>query len=475
MNPRLRALWSAYVFCLLALVRPASAEDAPGKPPVDPEKVRLKPKDGVIFGPGVAIDLAKQLKAAGGVQVSLTADADGSSALRIVFPAAEGKQSVSLKPVAGRWDLRDAFEVRVKLKNAGKTPLIPRVQVISNSGPTDLVAAATALAPGAEEELVVQFGPAKRWKGLPVKGIEKRFLCVSPGETGQEGAGTKFSNDTVGAIQISAQHDGEAMLSVQSIKTAAPVAEPPDWLGKRPPVDGEWLQTFDDEFDGTEIDQSKWNVYGPNFWDQKSHWSKDNVIVGGGVAKLRYEKKTGFQNDDPNQKPTDYAGGFLAKERQTGYASGFLETYGKWAQRYGYFEARMKLPTAPGLWRCFWMLPHRAAAEGDPWWKRGSTGEGGMEFDIMEHLTRWGPQRYNIAMHWDGYQKEHKATGSVYNYVQPDKEGFITCGLLWTPGSAIYFCNGKEVLRWEDPRVASVPEEIMFYAAHGRLGQQRPG
>src|SRR5258708_2632214 len=66
MSPRLRALWSAYAFCLLALVRPASAEDAPSKPPIDPEKARLKPKDGVIFGPGVSIDLAKQLKAAGG-------------------------------------------------------------------------------------------------------------------------------------------------------------------------------------------------------------------------------------------------------------------------------------------------------------------------------------------------------------------------------------------------------------------------
>ena len=30
----------------------------------------------------------------------------------------------------------------------------------------------------------------------------------------------------------------------------------------------------------------------------------------------------------------------------------------------------------------------------------------------MEHLTRWGPTRYNIAMHWDGYGKSHKSTGS---------------------------------------------------------------
>ena len=178
------------------------------------------------------------------------------------------------------------------------------------------------------------------------------------------------------------------------------------------------------------------------------------------MVKLRYEKKTGIQNDGAKDL-SEYAGGFLAKDKQTGYTSGFLDTFGKWAQRYGYFEARMKLPTAPGLWPCFWMVPERGPAAGI-WWKRGSTGDGGMEFDIMEHLTRWGPHRFNIAMHWDGYEKDHKATGSVWNYCQPDKDGFITCGLLWTPGSAVYYCGGKELLRWEDPRVASVPEQMMF-------------
>lgn len=443
----------ALAVCLISLAGPLRAEDAPSKP-VKPDAVREKPKDGVLFGAGIAIDPTKQIKAEGA-----QADVE-NNALRIVLPAAQGKQLVSLKPLMGRWDLREYFEVRVKLKNAGQTPLTPRVQLSSNSGPTDLITAPAELAPGAEQELVIPFAPATPWKVAAMKGIEKKFLCISPGETRQENSGTKFSNDVVSEIQISAKHDGEATLLVQSIKAASPAADLPEWLGKRPPVEGEWTQTFDDEFDGAEIDQTKWNFYGPNYWDQKSHWSKDNTIIGGGVVKLRYEKKTGFQNDNAKDL-SEYAGGFLAKDRQTTYASGFLDTFGKWTQRYGYFEARMKVPAAPGLWPCFWMVPERGAAAGI-WWKRGSTGEGGMEFDIMEQLTRWGPHRYNIAMHWDGYQKEHKATGSVWNYCQPDKGGFITCGLLWTPGSAIYYCNGKEILRWEDPRVANVPEQMMF-------------
>jgi beta-glucanase (GH16 family) len=126
----------------------------------------------------------------------------------------------------------------------------------------------------------------------------------------------------------------------------------------------------------------------------------------------------------------------------------------------------MKLPTAAGLWPAFWMMPDRGAQAGEQW-KRQDTSNGGMEFDIMEHLSRWGPYRYNIAMHYDGYAKDHKQLGSDKIYVEPDKDGFITCGLLWTPGSAIYYCNGKEVLRWIDPRISSVPSILMFTLPNG--------
>ena len=332
--------------------------------------------------------------------------------------------SPTFKPEIGRWDLRDYLEVRVNVRNNGETNVTPRVRLESNGGPTDWITAAAPLAPGAAQEFVIPF------------------------------AG-KFVNDAVFALAVL-----PASLVIESGKAAVPAQpELPAWLGQRPPVEGDWIKTFDDEFDGNAIDESKWNVYGPNYWDKTSHWSKDNVIVGGGVVRLRYEKKTGFQNDDPKQK-------------RSAYASGFLETYGKWTQRYGYFEARMKLPTAPGLWPSFWMMPDRGAALGEQW-KRQDTANGGMEFDIMEHLTRWGPFRYNIAMHHDGYGKQHKMIGSDKVYVQPDKDGFLTCGLLWTPGSAVYYCNGREVYRWENPRISNVASDMMFTLPMGGWDNNR--
>jgi len=420
------------------------------KPPVDPASVRIQPKNGVLFGPGAAIDANAQIESKG---TNTAAAADGQS-LEVVFPDAQGEQSVAVKPPVGRWDLREATEVRVKLKNDGQLPITPSIQVTSNGGSTD-VAAAAPLAAGAETELVASFIPAVPGKGVRVP--KAGYYANQPG------TGTNFCSDAVAAVKITVKHAGAARLRVESVTAAAPPAVLPGWIGKRPPVSGDWVKTFDEEFDGPKIDQTKWNIYGPNFWDRASHWSKDNLIIEDGMAKLHFEHKRGFHNDnsDPKVKPENLTG-----EKQSDYACGYLDTYGKWVQRYGYFEARLKLPRAPGLWPTFWMMPDRGAAAG-PQWKRGDTGNGGMELDIMEHLTRWGPYRYNIALHFDGYGKDHKAVGSPWNYVQADKDGFITSGLLWLPGSTVFYGNGKELWRWDDPRVSNVPSHFIFEVTTG--------
>jgi beta-glucanase (GH16 family) len=106
------------------------------------------------------------------------------------------------------------------------------------------------------------------------------------------------------------------------------------------------------------------------------------------------------------------------------------------------------------------MMPDRGGSS--PQWQRSDTKNGGMEFDIMEHLTRWGANRFNIAMHWDGYGKEHKSIGSTSIYYTPDKDGFVTSGLLWTPGELVFYCQGQEIGRWKNERVMNVPGHIMF-------------
>lgn len=405
------------------------------KPPSDPAGIRLRPPQGCLAG-GPAKLLARQLSATQGAVLTMDGDA-------LVARFSGKSQLVRIRPPEGRWDLREAHQVRIRLKNTGAAAATPSARVESDAGPTDLAAAAAPIPPGGSGEIVVSFIPAIPWTG--VEGATKSQ--TGPGA----GSGTRFTSDAASAVTLeleSGGQNGAASFKIESITAAAPPDDLPGWLGKRPPVEGQWTRTFNEDFDGKAIDLSKWNIHTANYWDQLSHFSRDNVVVGGGVARLRYEKKTGRHNDDPAGK-------------ETPYATGFLDTYGKWVQRYGYFEARMKLPRAPGLWPAFWLMPDRGLDSGEQW-QRATTGQGGMEFDIMEFLSRWGPYRYNIAFHWDGYQEDHQQMGTSTLYTAADRDGFITAGLLWLPGEATMYCNGRVTARWKSPRVSSVPSDLMF-------------
>ncbi|MDX9978508.1 MAG: glycoside hydrolase family 16 protein [Lentisphaeria bacterium] len=414
----------------------------PGEtPPVDPRDVRLAPRDGYLLGGPVAIDAARQIEARDGLRAEVV-EQNGKQALRLICPADRQDHLLRFTPPAGRWTLAHATEVRVRVANAGAVPVAPEVRVTSDRHHgTDRAALPSPLAPGAGGELVAVFAAATVWQG-PESEVGKAHA------PGRPGTGTAFANDKADAVEIRIRHEGEAMVLVESIMATVTPAAGPDWVGGRPPVEGDWTLTFHDEFDGDAIDRERWNIYTENYWDKRSHFSQDNLLLGDGCVRLRMERKTGHENDDPARPTTDYA-------------VGFLDTYGKWAQRYGYFEARVKLPAAPGLWPAFWLMPDRGPRSG-PQGKRADTGNGGMEFDIMEHLTRWGPYRYNIAMHWDGYQQDHKSVGSGNIYVRPDVDGFLTAGLLWTPGSAVYYCNGQIVAEWRNDRVSSVQSYPMF-------------
>lgn len=439
----------------------AAAGPAGEKPPFDPAAIRVRPNHGVLLGQGVKLDAKSQLSDKG----TIAELAANGQSVEVDFPARGQRSEVrgqtsdnrppisdlrpfpqvfTLKPSVGRWVLSDATEVRVKLKNVGHAPCTPSVQVFSDGGATDVATASAPLAVGDETVIAASFIPAIPGTGVPV---------TKPGHFGNIlGTGTGFRSDVAAGIKITANHAAEAKLRLESIATAAPPAVLPKWLGKRPPVRGDWVKTFDEEFASARVDNGSWNCYGPNPWDHVSHWSKDNLIVGDGMARLHYEKKHGFHNDNPGRPK-------FSGPRESDYASGYLDSYGKWAQRYGYFEARMKLVRAPGLWSAFWMMPDRGPGAKDA---RTDTGGGGMEVDVMEHLARFGPYRYNVALHFDGYGSEHKSVSSACIYVPADKEGFITSGVLWTPGSMVFYGNGREVWRWDDPRVANVPGYFIF-------------
>ncbi|XHR28466.1 MAG: hypothetical protein ACFUZC_21435 [Chthoniobacteraceae bacterium] len=428
------------------------------KPYIDPNSVALMPPGGVILGNAGPIDAARQLVAKGGAKAAM--GADGKS-LQIAFTGSGTNESVLFKPAAGMWNLNRHLQVRVRVKNTGSSPITPSAQIECRGGLSDIVSAQAAIAPGAEGEIAIPFAAATPWK---IPSNEKDEMTLDTKKEWIErtpGTGTTYkSNVTTGISFLPGNKQGAQSLLVTSIVADMPLLNLPAWLGQRPPVEGEWVQTLNEDFDGAAIDAKRWNIYTEGEWHlgANTHYSKDSVIVKDGKLALRVEKKRGPHNDNPDYPANDYA-------------AGYATTFGKWTQRYGYFEARMKLSTAPNMFPAFWLMPDRGIdTPANAYGKtnaRNDTKNGGMEFDIMETLSIWGPNRHDFGMHWDGYQKYHKSCGMFSAYVQPDKDGFITVGMLWLPGLVVMYDNGKEAARWESPRIATVQEYIELTAITG--------
>ena len=65
---------------------------------------------------------------------------------------------------------------------------------------------------------------------------------------------------------------------------------------------GKWKLVWHDEFRGKTLNTNNWGVYTANYWDKRTHFTKENVFLRDGRAVLKYEKKMGHQNDDPTPR-----------------------------------------------------------------------------------------------------------------------------------------------------------------------------
>ncbi|KAI1702465.1 glycosyl hydrolases family 16 domain-containing protein [Ditylenchus destructor] len=116
---------------------------------------------------------------------------------------------------------------------------------------------------------------------------------------------------------------------------------------------------WQDEFDGTALDTSKWNIITGNLGVNEEHqyYQGDNLEVSGGYLVITARKET--------------------MEGQN-YTSGRIDGLNKFSTKYGRIEARLKLPMVTGSWPAFWMLGDNFPVGG--WPQCG-------ELDIMEHVN----------------------------------------------------------------------------------------
>jgi beta-glucanase (GH16 family) len=350
---------------------------------------------------------------------------DGEGALRIEFPPAQGWPGVSLPAPEGRWDLSEFDRVQADVRNLGDAPvrIFLRVDNPGADGRRHCNTEATRLDAGQSGTLTVVFGRSWGGAGFPLD-----------------------ASNVVALLFFVDNPDRGHAVAVDEVRAGGSLAQLPDWLGQRPPVPGEWSMTLNEEFDGEELNTNLWNTR--LNWDGPLNsalhaYTARRVSVEDGLLKIAVVKGETHQWDDPNLPSRPYS-------------SGIITTYDKFTQRYGYFEARIKMPRARGLWPAWWMMPDRGPDAGI-WWRRASTERGANEVDIMEHLTEWGPGRYNVATHWDGYGEDHKSWGDSKVTYKRTPDGYHAFGLLWEPARMTFYCDGEEKATWRSEHVSKVP------------------
>ena len=195
---------------------------------------------------------------------------------------------------------------------------------------------------------------------------------------------------------------------------------------------GYWACSFDDEFSATTLDASKWTVQqtatsgyhsGPECFVNRPA----NVSVASGVLKLTARKEAAaFTCTDP-----------LGNYR-TQYTSGTVSSYAKFAQAYGRFEVRAKLPAAKikGLQESFWLWPVDSTKYGAAWPASG-------EIDIAEVYSQY-PDRAIPFVHYNAAAYDPNITN---NYcLVSNIAAFHNYTVEWTPNAITVSYDGHTCL-----------------------------
>lgn len=200
-----------------------------------------------------------------------------------------------------------------------------------------------------------------------------------------------------------------------------------------------WRLTMSDEFDGD-----------TGAFPNPATWTFD--VGGGGWGNHQLEYDTNLASN----VSLDGAGHLrivARKEAYMGrdYTSGRIKTQGLFSQRYGRFEARIKLPSGQGIWPAFWMLGDDVESSG--WPQSG-------EIDIME-LRGQQPQLMYGTIHGPGYSGQD-AIGSTYRLTDGTSFGddFHIFAIEWDPGQIRFWVDSEMYQLIPTPEVTARGEWV---------------
>lgn len=175
------------------------------------------------------------------------------------------------------------------------------------------------------------------------------------------------------------------------------------------PEDNGYELIWEDDFNGVDIDRSKWEHrhIGP----RRIGFNDSTMIsVKDGCVHLSYDIKG------------DSVLGCM------------LGTQGTFQTTYGYFECRAKLQNSNGPWAAFWLQSPRIFDGPNP-------AIHGTEIDIFEYFKGFGADTLTHCLHW-AYGPNLQSHPRMDSYLEGLSEGFHTFALEWTPEKYVFYIDG---------------------------------
>ena len=193
---------------------------------------------------------------------------------------------------------------------------------------------------------------------------------------------------------------------------------------------------FFDDFSGTALDTSKWNVIvtGSTVNNEQQAYVDSSLTI----FMAKGNDLDGAANGALVLQPR-FSPGFVTKEgKKFDFISGRIDSRNKVEFTYGMAEARIKLTDGPGLWPAWWLLG------------KGRWPDAG-EIDIMEYVGEkdWA----SAAVHGPGYSGETPFVNRMYFPKNNDVTDWHVYAVEWTRDSMVFKYDNVPMFRVTKPMV----------------------
>jgi len=205
---------------------------------------------------------------------------------------------------------------------------------------------------------------------------------------------------------------------------------------------GSWKMVWNDEFDGTELDRTKWG-FRLNFWGKPFPAFTDEGVELDGQSHLRlHVVKKGDRYCSPHLQTGSLT--YDIPQPNPGFWPFGPYEKPRFMHRYGYYEIRCRLNRQAGWWTAFWLQSPSIGAHPDP-------AQCGVECDIMESQDFPDQGIIRCGNLWNGYGANAKGSGHRKYKLEETPDRWHRFGVDWSPDGYVFYTDGKEVNRVDGP------------------------